>query len=787
MREIVLIRWLYVMASSRSKGTDQGIKAFFTSSTVVAKTTGATCSSTDSVFQKEKGESGKPPRAFRLDWLNKFSWLRKEEEGVYCVKCRARSRAENVSFVFGDRPSTNMRVTSFKDHELSQTHRCSLRWEKENQTKPQTTLEEVARHEESLSKVGIQMKVVYQTLLKERPIGDYIADMYLLEELGLKVGHRRRTQNSAWQICEAIEAVFISKVIADLKNAAFIGIMIDESMFIDLTEYLIVFAMYVKAGELHSRFIKLKCLHDQSSEGVFQGLLSVLGEFGVEISKIVGFASDGASVMTGAYNGAASKLKTKAPFCLDFHCVAHKCALAASAMGNVPIAREVDNVLHELHTYFSKSPKRLHRFKTWLELFDDPDVRILKPTNVRWLSRYGCLENFLRTLDSIVRFFQEEAEFNPGSIAEFLFAKITSPRLLLGAHALYGIIKSLAILSKHYQEEELHYEDVVLHLNQCKATIETDFLDSQASFGHVYEAFVEQKVKLKDDGSVQLELPDMDIVDICDSGAEYEEIKGRICHEIKSAALAIISDLETRFPKLDVVTGFCIMDPKFWRQHGLKDTRSGRKELEILLDHFGVDKTVGCQVHSPIVDSEAARSELAHFGSMMKSYSDCSTWAAQAKVLEDSTARVELPNMMKLLEISLVLPFQSVHTERGFSACNRIKNRLRNRLLEPHLNACVRVGVEKVPLRMVDFEEVKVVWRDMKSRYRLIDDHTSEMAKTIEKEEGRYDCGPDKGHTASTFFRPVHHIPKKRKAHDSDMQGALKKRRKKKFKRRIEN
>ena len=77
--------------------------------------------------------------------------------------------------------------------------------------------------------------------------------------------------------------------------------------------------MYVTAGELHSRFLKLKCLHDQSTEGVFQGLLSVLREFGVEISKIVGFASDGGSVMTGAYNGAALELKTKAPFCLDFH------------------------------------------------------------------------------------------------------------------------------------------------------------------------------------------------------------------------------------------------------------------------------------------------------------------------------------------------------------------------------------------------------------------------------------------------------------------------------------
>ena len=97
-----------------------------------------------------------------------------------------------MSFVFGDRPNTNMRVTSFKDHELSQTHKCSLRWKKENQTKPQTTLEEVTRHKESLSKVGIQMKVVYQTLLKERTIGDYIADMYLLDELGLKAGDHIR-------------------------------------------------------------------------------------------------------------------------------------------------------------------------------------------------------------------------------------------------------------------------------------------------------------------------------------------------------------------------------------------------------------------------------------------------------------------------------------------------------------------------------------------------------------------------------------------------------------------
>ena len=121
--------------------------------------------------------------------------------------------AEKVSFVFGDRASTNMKVTSFNDHELSQTHRCSLRWEIDNQTRPQTTLEEVAKREESLSKVDIQMKVVYQTLLKERPIGDYIADMYLLDELDLKVGKHRRNKNSAWRCARPLRQCSFPKLL----------------------------------------------------------------------------------------------------------------------------------------------------------------------------------------------------------------------------------------------------------------------------------------------------------------------------------------------------------------------------------------------------------------------------------------------------------------------------------------------------------------------------------------------------------------------------------------------
>ena len=97
--------------------------------------------------------------------------------------------------------------------------------------------------------------------------------------------------------------MFIAKVIADLKNAAFIGIMIDKSMFINLAEYVIVFAMYVKAGELHSRILKLKCLHDQNAEGVVEFLTNgVSPPQNIQVNKsCVPFSGVGAHVQYAMY------------------------------------------------------------------------------------------------------------------------------------------------------------------------------------------------------------------------------------------------------------------------------------------------------------------------------------------------------------------------------------------------------------------------------------------------------------------------------------------------------
>lgn len=48
--------------------------------------------------------------------------------------------------------------------------------------------------------------------------------------------------------------------------------------------------------------------------------------WGVELSKVMGFGSDGASVMMGRRGGVVAKLKEENPNLIGIHCVAHRLA-----------------------------------------------------------------------------------------------------------------------------------------------------------------------------------------------------------------------------------------------------------------------------------------------------------------------------------------------------------------------------------------------------------------------------------------------------------------------------
>ena len=61
--------------------------------------------------------------------------------------------------------------------------------------------------------------------------------------------------------------------------------------------------------------------------------MAYLDDKSIPMSRLVGFGSDGASVMTGRHSGVATRIKNRQPIVTSIHCVAHRLALAASQAG----------------------------------------------------------------------------------------------------------------------------------------------------------------------------------------------------------------------------------------------------------------------------------------------------------------------------------------------------------------------------------------------------------------------------------------------------------------------
>ena len=140
-----------------------------------------------------------------------------------------------------------------------------------------------------------------------------------------------------------------------------------------------------------------------------------------------------------------------------------------------------------------------------------------------------------------------------------------------------------------------------------------------------------------------------------------------------------------RFPKRDVVEAFSVLDPS-----GLLGKNEVAKEhLEVLLNHYSADG-------GPMgISKECCTKEYSQFISFAEKHAvlkGCNSMQELAeKVLSINSTRELSPLVAQLMIYALVLP---VSTTDSFSAMNRVKTELRNRMNTTMLDKLLRVRIE---------------------------------------------------------------------------------------------
>ena len=151
-------------------------------------------------------------------------------------------------------------------------------------------------------------------------------------------------------------------------------------------------------------FLGLQEVPEANASNLLECLDFHMIQAGLSYEKLIGWNSDGASVMLGRRNSFVSRLKEKQPRLYVLHCICHVSHLIVSdAMPCIP--SYVTSLTENLYWWFHHSAKRvteLHSFQEWLQI---EGHKILKKVDTRWLSLDACVNRIIEQYAPLVSYF----------------------------------------------------------------------------------------------------------------------------------------------------------------------------------------------------------------------------------------------------------------------------------------------------------------------------------------------------------------------------------------------
>jgi hypothetical protein len=355
-----------------------------------------------------------------------------------------------------------------------------------------------------------------------------------------------------------------------------------------------------------------------SSATMLKTLLETLEQYGglpgPEIAaKFVSFGADGVSVFQGVRTRVTVQLKEKhAPFVYGMHYMSHRTNLIVQTLSQVPLVMRIEELLQSLYSFFSHSPKRNQELADLANIVETAGQRILRNVKTRWIS---CLEPVKRLMSEykalVLKMHLDSSSLATAKANLNLLSEI---ELLLGLACILPMLEALNYLIKFSQQSTCFVCDMVAAVKLCQADLYSWYVDSDTA----YSADVFRKFKdicndtsevfsheWKDDMNMGAETLSMRVGGVTvvmqwrpNLGVQFAPVNRSTFVEIQEsvkvqcceAARQIISELEKRFPTVELMDALGVVYPQYWVSPSAVDTFL--QHLDVLKRWFGVPKRV---------------------------------------------------------------------------------------------------------------------------------------------------------------------------------------------------
>ena len=268
-----------------------------------------------------------------------------------------------------------------------------------------------------------------------------------------------------------IEQVVFECMAENIKNSAYIGVMLDETCDISVHKKLAIYLRYVVDGEAVVSFAGNEEIYDCTASGIEEALINFLitkGFSDKNVSQVFGLGTDGASVMTGHINGLGAKL-SKNSMLTQVHCVAHRLNLAASQAGkNIDYCKKFNETIHALYRYYSDSSVRYDRLRELQQILRGKSVQITEPSSVHWLSVEAAVKMIFSNYAPVYQ--SLESDKTTGK-ADGLLRFISNVKFLIFTALLINVLTVIGLLSLTFQKDSVNLSSIAHNVAVTKDTL----------------------------------------------------------------------------------------------------------------------------------------------------------------------------------------------------------------------------------------------------------------------------------------------------------------------------
>lgn len=173
-----------------------------------------------------------------------------------------------------------------------------------------------------------------------------------------------------------------------IKKAAFFGLTADGTTDISRHEQFSMNIRFVdECFEIRDCFVGFYQPQDTTSETLFGVIQDLLCRLGLPLNKLKGFAFDGASNMSGRFQGVQARLRQLCPAAVYVHCANHSLDLVLQEISReVRIVADTLQFIKDVTNVVNESARRLTLFQ---ELFgtSEPIINLVSICPTRWCVR----------------------------------------------------------------------------------------------------------------------------------------------------------------------------------------------------------------------------------------------------------------------------------------------------------------------------------------------------------------------------------------------------------------